>query len=75
MQKGGIRSLTFTFDVINVARPDFTKMRTLVRDALNPPARVTPPSTTRPVTPPTTPATSPTGPPETGTAVDVKAAC
>ncbi len=79
MQKGGIRSLTFTFDVVNVARPDFTKMRKLVRSAIATPAPVTPPSTTstKPTTPPktSTPTTPPTRAPDSETAVDVKAAC
>jgi len=77
IQKGGIRSLTFTYDVVNVARPDFDKMRKLVQDAINPPAPVTPPTTapTKPTTPPTTSTVSPTRPPDSETAVDVKAAC
>lgn len=76
MQKGGIRSLTFTFDVINVARPNFDKMRALVQDAINPPTPVTPPTTsgTTPTTPPT-PKAPATRAPDTGTAVDVKSAC
>lgn len=80
IQKGGVRSLTFTFDVINVARPDFDKMRQLVADAINPPAP-TPPKTTETggtstpsvTTPPSTPSTTPT--PDSSTAVDVKDAC
>ena len=80
IQKGGVRSLTFTVEVINVARPNFPKMRQLVADAINPPAATpttpgeaggtsTPPATTPPATSSTTPA------PDSTSAVDVKAAC
>ncbi len=80
IQKGGVRSLTFTVEVINVARPDFPKMRELVADAINPPA-VAPPTTPEaggtttpaPSTPPTTTSTTPA--PDSTAAVDVKAAC
>ncbi len=49
-EHGVIRSLPLTNDVINPADPDFTRIRTLVRKALKPPA-----TTTRTATPTPTP--------------------
>lgn len=83
IQKGGVRSLTFTAEVINVARPNFDKMRALVAAAINPAPPTTPAtgeaggsSTTSPsaaATPPSSTTTTPA--PDSTAAVDVKDAC
>lgn len=82
IQTGGIRSLTFTYDIVNVSRPDFDKMRAYVRDALTPPTPTKTPTTEASGTstpPPSAPATSAPGTtapkPDSTTAVDVKDAC
>lgn len=81
IQKGGIRSLVFTYDVVNVANPNFAKMKAEVAAALVPPkAPVTPTSPSTPSSTPTTTAPStPTAPatraPDTSAAVDLKQAC
>ena len=87
IQTGGVRSLTFTYDVVNVANPDFDTMREYVKDALTPPTPK-PSATTLPgseatgtssttTSPPKTPSgsTSTTRQPDSSTAVDVAAAC
>ncbi|GAA1876025.1 LCP family protein [Lapillicoccus jejuensis] len=83
IQKGGIRSLVFTYDVVNVARPNFTKMKAEVAAALVPPkapATPTGPSTPSTPSPSTTTPSTPTAPPttrapDTSAAVDLKQAC
>lgn len=80
IQKGGIRSLVFTYDVVNVARPDFAKMKAEVAAALVPPTPATPTTPSTPSSRPTTTApTTPTAPttraPDTSSAVDLKQAC
>lgn len=84
IQKGGIRSLVFTYDVVNVARPNFAKMKAEVAAALVPPkAPATPSSPSTPATPttrptttaPSTPSAPATRAPDTSSAVDLKQAC
>ena len=86
IQKGSITSLTFTSDNISPANPNYTKMRQMVQEAINPPEAPTP-STTTTTAPPTSskttskspsksttssPTTTPTG---AGGVVDVRSAC
>ena len=54
---GSIRSLPITNKVVRVARPDFDKIRTLVKDAIDPPPAAAPPTTAAP-SPSRTPSSS-----------------
>jgi LCP family protein required for cell wall assembly len=71
-----VTSLAFTDAVINTARPDFDKMRTLVHGAINPPpaSSSTGAAPTTPTKKKATPTTTPK-PAETGQAADLTAVC
>jgi anionic cell wall polymer biosynthesis LytR-Cps2A-Psr (LCP) family protein len=85
IQKGSITSLTFTADNINPAKPDFTKMRDMVKAAISAPKpSETAPATAAPTTAPSTssPAKNPnlgtsttTTPTVAGGVVDVRESC
>ncbi|MEO7071123.1 MAG: LytR family transcriptional regulator, partial [Nostocoides sp.] len=67
IQKGTIKSLPVTNTVVNVAHPDFAKIRDLVQAAIHPqPTPTTSPSTTPSPTKTTTPGSTTTTPPNDG---------
>jgi LCP family protein required for cell wall assembly len=81
IKEARIRSLALTSTIVNVAKPDYTKIRALVRQALAPVSTPTsPPSTTaapttRPSTRPGRTTTSSPVPPVSDSVVDVEIAC
>ena len=58
VQKGGIVSLPFTNDVISTVNPDFNRIRSLVRESLQPPKPASTATPTRTATPSSSPSPS-----------------